>query len=419
MVTVAQARPHDLNSPRSVVNERARPIRLLTLTTLFPNSRRPRHGIFIANRLRRLCDTGRVEATVVAAVPWFPGVYRDVSAVPAAEPVFGFDVRHPRYLQVPAIGMRIQPDSLARTLLKELQRSRLDRDRFDIIDAHYFFPDGVAAARVAQELRLPLVISARGSDINLIGEIPFARQRMSLAAQSAKALISVSAALAAKMKDLGMPADRIHVLRNGVDTDLFCPFSRLDARKRLRLDEGGQWVLGVGNLVPEKGFDILINALGDLPRARLLLVGDGPLRNTLRSLAAATAPGRVEVRDNMAQSELRFAYAACDVLGLPSLREGWPNVVLEAIACGTPVVASAVGGIPEMLQSDAPAIVLSDRSAHAWASALRVFLENSLKPEAVRQYALRFGWDEVVGRQCALYEEVVATSGATGHGTRP
>jgi glycosyltransferase involved in cell wall biosynthesis len=392
---------------------------LLTLTTLFPNSRHPRHGIFIANRLRRLCDTGRVEATVVAAVPWFPGVYRDVSAVPAAELVFGFEVRHPRYLQVPAIGMRIQPDSLARTLLKELQRNRLDRDRFDLIDAHYFYPDGVAAARVAQELRLPLVISARGSDINLIGEIPFARQRMSLAAQSAKALISVSAALASKMKDLGMPADRIHVLRNGVDTDLFCPFSRLDARRRLRLDEGGQWVLGVGNLVPEKGFDILINALEDLPRVRLLLVGDGPLRKTLRSLAAKTAPGRVEFRDNMAQSELRFAYAACDVLGLPSLREGWPNVVLEAIACGTPVVASAVGGIPEMLQSGEPAIVIGDRRTHAWASALRVFLETSLEPETVRQYALRFGWDEVVAQQCDLYEDVVAASAATVHGTRP
>ena len=399
-----------LNSPDSVSIKRAGPIRLLTLTTLFPNSCQPRHGIFIANRLRYLCDTGRIEATIVAAIPWFPGAYRDVSRVPKTESMFGFQVRHPRYIQVPAIGMRIQPDSLARALLRELRRNRLDGGCFDAVDAHYFYPDGVAAARVAQELALPLVITARGSDINLIGAIPFALRRMLHAAKSAQALIAVSSTLAARMTDLGMPPDRTHVLRNGVDTDLFSPCSRPEARRRLGMCETGPWVLAVGNLVAEKGFELLLRATAALPDTLLLIVGQGPLRDVLRSLAAAIAPGRVEFRDNMSQAELRYAYAACDVLGVPSLREGWPNVILEAISCGTPVVASPVGGIPEILHSEAPALLVQERNPQTWTCALRALLGTSPAPEKVRQYARQFGWEEVVMRQCALYEDVVAAS---------
>jgi teichuronic acid biosynthesis glycosyltransferase TuaC len=381
------------------------------LTTLFPNASQPRHGIFVANRLRRLCDTGRVDATVVAAVPWFPGVYRDRAAIPKMESIAGFNVRHPRYLNIPGVGMRIQPDTLARALLGELRRG-LNGEQFDAIDAHYFYPDGVAAARVADALGLPLVISARGSDMNLIGDIPFARQRMLRSAKRAQALIAVSAALAQKMSALGMPIERIHVLRNGVDTEQFAPFPRSEARTRLGLREEGRLVLAVGNLVPEKGFDLVIRAVSALPDLRLLIVGEGPLRNDLRLLANSVAPGRVEFRGNMPQVELRYVYAAGDVLALASLREGWPNVVLEAIACGTPVVASAVGGVPEILRHDAPARLVMERSPAAWSNALCTMLDAALVPQHVRLYALQFGWDEIVAQQCALYENVVSTYGA-------
>jgi glycosyltransferase involved in cell wall biosynthesis len=385
----------------------SRPVRLLTLTTLFPNASAPRHGVFIATRLRKLCDTGRVSATVVAPVPWFPGAYAAQRAVPARETVAGFDTAHPRYLNVPGVGMRLQPHALAMTWLGHLEKRGLDASRFDIVDAHYFYPDGVAAARVARRLGLPLVISARGSDINVIGEMTFARRSMLEAAHSADALIAVSDALAQRMQAIGMPAQRIRVLRNGVDTALFHPADRTQARAKLGLVDA-PWVLGVGNLVPEKGFDLLIDAVAALPDVRLLVAGEGPLRNALVARARAVAPGRVEFRDNMPQAQLRFAYAACNVLGLPSLREGWPNVVLEALACGTPVAAAAVGGVPEMLRADAPAIVVKSANVAEWRLALGSLLGADLPPERVRHYALQFEWDDVVNRQCALYDQVTA-----------
>jgi glycosyltransferase involved in cell wall biosynthesis len=385
-----------------------RPIRLLTLSTLFPNSHKPRHGIFVANRLRRLCDTGRVDATVIAALPRFPGRYREFADVPREEDVAGFHVRHPRYLHVPMLGMRLQPRALARALLGQIERCGLSSKAFDVVDAHYLYPDGVAAAEVAESLRLPLVLSARGSDVNLIASIAFARRRMLDAARRAEAVIAVSAALAARMVAIGIDERRIHVLRNGVDTAVFAPFPRVDARRRLGFDERGPLVLAVGNLVPEKGFDLLLRAIADMPEVRLVIVGEGPLRTPLQGTARRIAPKRVAFRDDVAQSELRFHYAAADVLALPSLREGWPNVVLEAIACGTPVVAAAVGGVPEMLSPPAPGRIVPERSEDAWRKSLRDVLAAGYDVEQVRRHALAFGWDDVVERQCALYEAVAA-----------
>jgi glycosyltransferase involved in cell wall biosynthesis len=379
---------------------------LLVLTSLYPNRVRPRHGIFVATRLRRMCATGRVVATVIAPVPSFPFAYRASAGVAAVERQHELDVRHPRFLNIPAVGMRLQPGLLARAVLSDLRRSGLGRDRFDVVDAHYFYPDGVAAARVADALALPLVITARGSDINLIGQRPFARRAMVAASKRAQALIAVSAALGQRMISLGMPASSLHVLRNGVDMDVFRPVEREKARTRIGMGGAGPLVLGVGNLVHEKGFDLLVRAVAAWPQARLLLLGEGPEHERLRALGQALAPGRVELRPSVPQADLPVVYSAADVLGLPSHREGWPNVLLEAMACGTPVVAANVGGVPEMVRGAAAGMSVQDRSVDGWSTALRHVATAGATPDDVRAYAGQFQWDEVVQRQCALYEAV-------------
>lgn len=382
------------------------PVRLLTLTTLFPSSVRPRHGIFVANRLRRLCATGRVSARVIAAVPSFPGWYRDDVRVPEAETIDGLAVRHPRYLNIPRVGMRLQPRLLASALLRDLERSGWRHDGFDVVDAHYFYPDGVAAAAVADALDLPLVISARGSDVNLIGTLPGPRRAMVAGARRAQATIAVSQALAEAMIALGMPGERTSVLRNGVDAGLFQPAPRNAARERLSLPLSVPLLLGVGNQVAEKGFDLLLRVASAVPEAHVLLVGEGTLRASLEALARERLPGRCHWRASMAQAELRYAYSAADVLVLPSLREGWPNVLLEAMACGTPVCAADVGGVREIVRDRAAGCVVPGRDETVWRDALVALLHDRAPPERVRTCALPFGWDEVVNAQCDLYERV-------------
>jgi glycosyltransferase involved in cell wall biosynthesis len=402
-----------------VLVSRRAPVRLLTLTTLFPNALHPRHGIFVANRLRLLRDTGRVDATVVAAVPWFPGYYREYAGVPARESIAGFDVHHPRYLNWPKIGMRRQPDALASALLQALRRPELAGHTFDVVDAHYFYPDGVAAAIVARELGLPLVITARGSDVNLIADIAFARARMLRAASSAAALIAVSQALKERMTRIGMAPDSIRVLRNGVDTTAFSPVDRIAARARLGLDPACPLVAIVGNLVAEKGIEIAVHAIARNAAWRLIVVGEGPERDALRGLSRRIAAGRVEFREPMAQAQLRYVYSAADVLALPSLREGWPNVVLESMACGTPVAAAAVGGVPEIIRDGAPGVIVRERSVEAWMESMRMLLQARLTPQRVRTYAARFGWNEVVSEQCALYEVAAHTNDDTARSLAP
>lgn len=386
----------------------ADPVRLLTLTTLFPSGARPRHGIFVANRLRRICATRRATTRVIAAVPWFPLWYRDEALVLEEETIDALPVRHPRFLNVPAVGMRLQPRLLAEGILRDLTKSGWARERFDVVDAHYFYPDAVAARQVADALDLPLVVSARGSDIQLLGTFAAARRAILATAQRAQALIAVSQALADAMIVLGMPAERIGVLRNGVDMDMFRPLARAGARERLALDVRGPLLIGVGNLVPEKGFDLLLRAAAAMPGVHVLLIGEGREEAVLTALAARLLPGRFTRRASMPQRELRYAYAAADALVLPSLREGWPNVLLEAIACGTPVVAAGVGGVAEIVVDPAAGRIVDGRDVGAWTAAIALVLAERTGPERVRACAQPFGWDDVIAAQCTLYERVRA-----------
>ena len=145
-------------------------------------------------------------------------------------------------------------------------------------------------------------------------------------AAQASSVIAVSQALKDRILALGITTGSVSVLRNGVDTTQFALADRMAARTRLGLDPSCTLMLAVANLVPEKGIDLLLRAAGRNASWRVLVIGDGPDRESLRKLAQREAPGRVEFRESMPQADLRYAYAAADALALPSLREGWPGI---------------------------------------------------------------------------------------------
>ncbi len=394
-----------------------RKIHLLVFTSLYPNAAQPRHGIFVEERLRHLVDSGRVTATVVAPVPWFPfrhrrfGAYAAFAAVPTHEKRHGMQVLHPRYPVIPKVGMSFAPFLMYRALLPTLRRMRANRTDFDLIDAHYFYPDGVAAALLGVALGKPVVITARGSDVNVIAHHRRSGKQIRWAADHAAAVVAVSRALKDKLVTLGADAERITVLRNGVDLDQFRPRDRSAIRMKLAL-AGPVW-LAVGNLIELKGVHITLAALAKVPNATLLVVGQGPEAARLRQLADRLGvAGRVRFLGSLAHADLCDYYNAADVMVLASSREGMPNVVLESLACGTPVIAAPFDGVTELMNVPEAGEIAEERSSDAIGEAWRLLRDRAPQRADTRRHAESLGWGPTISAQCALYERVLSETSA-------
>jgi len=383
-------------------------IRTLLFSTLYPSSVRPNHGIFVETRLRKLLASGEVETRVVAPVPWFPfkhqcfGLYARHAAVPEHEKWNGMEVMHPRYLVLPKVGMNLAPASLARAGLN-VARKLLDAGHdFDLIDAHYFYPDGVAATMIGKALNKPVVITARGTDINLIPQYEKPRQMILQAAEDCAAMITVSNALKNAIISLGVTGDKITVLRNGVDLELFHPEDRTAARAKFAVS---RFVLAsVGNLIPEKGHHLVIEALREIRDAELLIAGGGPEDSRLRALAASLdVSDRVKFLGVLPQRDLCSLYSAADCLVLASAREGWPNVLLEAMACGTAVMASAVGGVAEIVSSPEVGVLLDERSVSGIVRGIAHLRQVLPSRSVTRTYAEQYDWQSTTEGQVDLF----------------
>ncbi len=387
-------------------------LKILTFSTLFPNAVQPAHGVFVENRLRHLIAGGNVEAHVVAPVPWFPfksnwfGHYADFAKVPRIEQRHGLTIHHPRYPLIPKVGTNLAPIcmySFVKPFVAKLMRQGLE---FDLIDSHYFYPDGVAAVRMARAFDKPVTITARGTDLNLLPQYPVPRRQIVWAATHAQGLITVCQALKDELIALDIPDDKIRVLRNGVDLEMFQPADRDSARETLGLT--GRTLLSVGLLIERKGHDLIVSALRHLPDTTLLIAGDGPERASLEKLAADEGvAGRVRFLGRVGHASLRDVYGAVDALVLASSREGWANVLLEAMACGTPVVASNVWGTPEIVADPVAGVLMANRTPNDLADAVEALFTTLPDRDATRRYAEQFSWDATTNGQETLFAEIV------------
>lgn len=391
-------------------------IRLLTFSTLYPNSVSPSHGIFVETRLRHLLNSGEVESRVIAPVPWFPlrqavfGEYARHAAVPGHEERNGLSVDHPRYLLLPKVGMNSAPYALARSGLKAARRMINSGYDFDIIDAHYFYPDGAAAVMIGKALGKPVVITARGTDISLIPQYPKPRQMILDAARDCAAMITVCAALKDAIVGLGGTAGKITVMRNGVDLALFKPEDRQKARGDFGMNSTFA-MASVGHLIERKGHHLVIEALPQIPDAELYIAGAGEEESRLRALAdRLNVAQRVHFLGAIAQSKLRTLYSAADCLVLASSREGWANVLLEAMACGTPVVASNVWGTPEVVATPEAGVLMDERSAVGIVRAVGRLRQSLPHRAAVRRYAEGFSWSATSEAQLALFRQIAGAN---------
>lgn len=386
-------------------------MKVLLFSSLYPSAVRPIHGIFVETRLRELLKTGAVQAKVVAPVPWFPsaakrfGEYAQFAATPRQEQRNGLEVHHPRYLLLPKVGMNLAPYTMALGALPTVKRLQREGFDFDLIDAHYYYPDGVAAGLLAKWLGKPFFVTARGTDLNLIPEYPFPRKLILQTAAQASGSIGVCKALMDTLAQLGADPSKLHTLRNGVDLERFVPEPRDSARARLGLKAQGPYLLSVGHLIERKGHHIAIEALAQLPGVTLLVAGSGPEEGALKALASRLGVAdRVHWAGMVPQTELKWWYSAADALTLCSSREGWANVLLEAMACGTPVIATNIWGTPEVVSTPNAGVLMERRDAPSLSAAWNALQRSAPARELTRAHAATFSWDDTTVGQLTLFQ---------------
>ncbi|CAD5375219.1 Glycosyltransferase involved in cell wall bisynthesis [Rubrivivax sp. A210] len=379
-------------------------MKILTFSTLYPSSLMPLNAVFVRRRMEacaRLCGH---ELTVVAPVPYFPrlpfktaAAWDTFARVPAHESPWGYEIYHPRYLVTPKLGMRFYGRWMAAATMALVRRLHEQR-RFDVIDAHYVYPDGEAAVALGAALGLPVVLSSRGTDLNLYPTLPAIRPRIVDTLERARHLVCVCDELRQVALGLGQPEAKVSVIGNGIDPEMFSPGDRQAARNRLGLPAQATLMLSVGHLTERKGFHILIESLVRLGASapqgqalKLVIVGGGPQRQELDELVARLGLAeRVVFAGAVPQEALPQWYAACDLFLLASSREGWPNVLCEAQAMGLPIVASRAWGIPEIVRHAGLGLLVADRSAAAFADGIRQALHTDWDRQAIaREGAVR------------------------------
>lgn len=370
-------------------------LRVLTLSSLFPNSARPYAGAFVERQTLALAERADVAVRVVAplGLPYFPFSlarrWRKLRDVPKMEEWKGLEVHRPQYRLLHRFP-HILPGVITRRLLPVLRDIRREFP-FDVIDAQVFWPDGPAAMRLAKALDVPFSIKGRGDDILYWGREAATAGLLKEAAASAHGLLAVSGGLRDRMIELGLPGDRIAVHYTGVDQSVFRLRDRKAAKATLKVT--GPLLLSVGNLISRKGHSYAIDAAARLDDATLWIVGGGPDAPILQArIDELGLGGRVRLIGHAPHALLPVLLAAADVTILASSGEGLANVWVESLACGTPVVTTDVSGAREAIdRPEAGRIVARDPDAIA--QAVRELLIEAPAPDKVRAAGSRFSWE--------------------------
>ena len=396
--------------------------RLLVYSHIFPNRAQPAFGVFVRERMFRVAHT--LPIVVVAPVPWFPGQgllrklrpgYRPPDA-PYHELQGFVHVYHPRFLCVPRFMKWADGPLEALCTAPALRRIRR-RHGFDLIDAHFVYPDGVAAWLLARWFRVPYTITLRGTIVR-ISRTWMRRWLARRALSGAARIFAVADSLRRVAVAMGEAPERIHVIPNGVNTRLFFPEERTAARQRIGVPETARVLVSVGTLNERKGFHRVMEVMPALaerhPDLRLVIAGgvgpDGNNEAYLRGLARARGlEGRVHFLGPLPPEELRWVYSAGDLFVLATRFEGWANVFLEAAACGLPIVTTDVGGNAEVVHSEEVGLIVPYGQPEALRQAIDHTLTKEWDCEAITAYARANAWET---RIPALVDHLCGACGA-------
>ncbi|MDX2260968.1 MAG: glycosyltransferase [Gemmatimonadales bacterium] len=341
-------------------------MRILLVTSVYPTPYAPTKGTFNAALVTGLHLAGD-DVRVIAPVPWTDRLRRRPTDEASEE------TAHPVWFYPPKLGHASHHRWMRRFVLPAAD-AMTDEWKPDLVLGYWTHPDGTVALEVARRLGVPGVLLVGGSDIQLLTDNRRRRKVIVDTLLAADRVLTVGLPLRERVVGLGIPSERVGVFARGVDRERFAPGNGTAARERLGLPIDRPIALWVGRMVPVKGLDLLLAAWhgvaadGDVPPPLLVLAGDGEQRAMLE-LAAAALPDRVRFVGSVPNAALPEWYRAADLVVLPSRSEGVPNVLVEGLACGTPFVASDVGGIAGLLEPNSRVVPAGD--IPALGSALR------------------------------------------------
>jgi glycosyltransferase involved in cell wall biosynthesis len=384
-------------------------VRLAIISRLYPTPYRPHAASFNRQQFQRLAQRYRV--SLLVPIPWNEWLPNRAALIGQHQDG-ALELRYAGWVFPPKLGRALYPLCFALSMAPEL--ARLRRAAPACLLVSWAYPDAVGGVLLARVLRVPLVIKAHGSDLNLHARPALNALQLRWAGRHAAALICVSHALGARAVELGIPAEKIRVIHNGVDVDRFRPIDRGAARTITgRPATGrGELLLFVGNLLTTKGVRELFAAFrtlaGERPQLECVIIGEGPESEWLRTQASAAGlSDRLTLQGSVPHAELGPWFSSADLLCLPSYNEGLPNVVLEAMAAGIPVVATHVGGIPEAVGPEAGELC-APRDADALTAALRRVLEQRFDRDAIARLARRFSWEANIEATSAVIDHAIA-----------
>ena len=382
--------------------------RLAVVTPFFPLGTRPEQGRSTYQMMVALRE--RFELTVVCPIPDYPRWltprrfdYRRVDV----------DYQVPlvttRYLSFPALPGLTRPINAA-TCARYIEPVLQEIDP-EVILNFWIYPQGRGALLAGRRLGIPVVVGAIGTDLNAIPD-PITRRLAASTMKQANHVITKSEALRQRAIAMGVAPERVTTIHNGCDRSLFHPAERAEARRATNVKEDERVIVFVGRLETPKGTLELLAACvkiqNEVPRLRLVYVGDGPEERRLAEMARAHNAGWVQLMGAQAPEAVAQWLAAADLLALPSYAEGCPNVVIEALSCGRPVVATNVGGIPELVDESC-AVLAPPRDLPALAQALRSALTHEWDEARI---AAQFGrtWEDVADEVEAVLLKVLQRS---------
>lgn len=377
-------------------------MKVLIITNLYPNKQEPTRGMFNRQQILELCKL--CELKIIAPIPWALPIRLNkkgylFSRIPEREVIDGLEVYHPRYFMIPKVGRSLYGLYFFLSLLGKV-KAIYKNFKFDLIFATFAYPDGFGSFLIAKVLNKPIVIKVHGTDINSYTRYFLRRKMIAYALKNSNKVIAVSSVLREKLEELGVAADKIAVIPNGIDQELFKPLDKGKCRRDLNLPSEGKLILFAGNLKREKGLLTLIDAFYQINIEKnqnylLVIVGDGYLRKKLeKKVNQLGLKNWVRFAGAVSHDKIPLWMNTCDVFCLPSLNEGCPNVLLEALACGKPIVASSVGGIPEIITGNEFGFLVPPRNAMALASGIQKAFNISWNSKRVREISSKFTWQD-------------------------